>query len=124
MAPLFQSRPRTLRHLLANAAGVTLVAAGVATVLLPDGPAVTDTDGAAAPVVQGRLQAPADTRLRALMRRFDCSSEGFGDRQIPRSSIIRRADGRLAVVSFDRGWKVFERDGGESLVAVCLEPVR
>lgn len=124
MALLSPSRPRSLRHLLVNAAGVTLVAAGVATVLLPDGLDVTDADGSTAPAVQAQLQTPADARVQALMHRFHCSSKGFGDQQIPRSSIIRRADGRVAVVSFDRGWKAFRSDGAEALVAVCLRPPR
>ena len=124
MALLSPSRPRPLRHLLVNAAGVTLVAAGVATVLLPDGLDVTDADGATAPAVQAQLQTPADARVQSLMHRFDCSTQGFGDQQIPRSSIIRRVDGRVAVVSFDRGWKAFKSDGADSLVAVCLRPPR
>ena len=124
MAPLFQSRPRTLRHLLVNAAGTTLVAAGVAAALMPHGLGVTDTDGATAPAVHAQLQAPHDGRVQSLMHRYHCRSDGFGQQQIPRSSIIRRPDGRLALVSFDRGWEVFKHDGAGSLVAVCLAPPR
>ena len=123
MAPLFPSRSRTLRHVVVDALGVTVVAAGVAAALLPHGLDVANTGDSTAPALHAQ-QAPADAHEQALMKRFHCSSEGFGKRQIPRSSIIRRADGRVAVVSFDRGWKVFRSDGAETLVAVCLAPAR
>lgn len=122
MALLFSSRPHTVRHLLVDAAGITLVAAGVATALLPGGLDLTNTNDATLPAVQTQRQTPTDAREQALMKRFDCSTEGFGKKQIPRSSIIRRADGRAAVVSFDRGWKVFKSDSADTLVAVCLKP--
>ena len=53
---------------------------------------------------------------------YRCSTDGFGHSQIPGSAIIRRADGTVAVVSFDRGWQIFKADGPASLVAVCLRP--
>lgn len=104
-----------------NTAGVTLAVAGTAT-LLPGGS--TGMGGAGEPVVDAQLQTPADARVQALMRRFGCRTDGFDGRQVPRSSLVRRADGRVAVVSFERGWKVFERAGAGSLVAVCLRPPR
>ncbi|NYD43673.1 hypothetical protein [Nocardioides panaciterrulae] len=105
-----------------NAAGVTLVAGGVVAALLPGGLDMARTGDATAPAVRAQLQAPSDARVQHLMQRYRCSTEGFGDQQIPRSSIIRHPDGTVAVVSFDRGWKVFRRDGAGSLVAVCLRP--
>lgn len=124
MALLFPNRTRTLRHLVVDAVGVTVVAAGVAAALLPQGLDATFTGDATRPAVHAQQQTPVDAREQALMKRFHCSSEGFGKRQIPRSSIIRRADGHVAVVSFDRGWKVFKSHGAETLVAVCLAPPR
>jgi len=119
---LFPSRSHSLRHLLVDAVGVTVVAAGVAAALLPQGLDVSSTGGATLPAVHAPAPAAVDARAQALMKRHHCSSEGFGKHQVPRSSIIRRADGRLAVVSFDRGWKAFKSHGAESLVAVCLAP--
>ena len=122
MTPLLRrpsQPPRTLRHLLVNAVGVTVVAAGVTALLLPAGLDVTNTGDS---TVHARLEPPGDARVQALMKRYHCSTEGFGNRQVPRSSIIRTADGRVAVVSFDRGWRAFQKDGAGSLVAVCLRP--
>ncbi len=107
-----------------HAAGVTLVAGGVTAALLPDGLDLARTGDPTTPAVRAQLQAPTDARVQRLMQRYHCSTEGFGDRQIPRSSIIRRPDGTVAVVSFDRGWKVFQHRGAGSLVAVCLRPRR
>jgi hypothetical protein len=57
-----------------------------------------------------------------LMRRFDCSPDGFGDGSTPRSAIIRADGGRLRVVSFDRGWQVYTGSRPHALVAICLDP--
>lgn len=59
-----------------------------------------------------------------LMKRFDCSSDGFGDGTQPRSAIIRGEDGDLRVVSFDRGWQVYTGARPHALVAVCHAPPR
>lgn len=58
-----------------------------------------------------------------LMKRFDCSPDGFGDGSTPRSAIIRRESG-LDVVSFDRGWEVYTGTRPHALVALCLDPPR
>lgn len=62
--------------------------------------------------------------LGKLMDRFECSTLGFGDGSDPRSAIVRRANGHLAVVSFDEGWQVHVDQGAAQLVAVCLRPPR
>jgi hypothetical protein len=59
-----------------------------------------------------------------LMKRFDCSADGFGDGSTPRSAIIRNARGGLRVVSFDRGWRIYTGKHPHALVAVCLDPPR
>jgi len=126
MAPLFRgNRPLTLRHHLVQAAGVTVIGSLVAMVLLPSGFDIADMDVSGdRAAARSHLQTPADAHLEAVMERYRCSTEGFGHSEIPGSAIIRRAQGRLAVVSFDRGWEVFRDDGPESLVAVCLRPPR
>ena len=67
--------------------------------------------------------APASPVGR-LMERYDCSTLGFDDGSTPRSAIVRRAAGDLAVVSFEEGWKVHVADGAAQLIAVCLQPPR
>lgn len=126
MAPLFRgNRPLTLRHHLVQAAGVTVIGSLVAMALLPSGFDIADMDVSGdRAAARSHLQTPADAHLEAVMERYRCSTEGFGHSEVPGSAIIRRAQGRLAVVSFDRGWEVFRDDGPESLVAVCLRPPR
>ena len=126
MAPLFRgNRPFTLRHHLVQAAGVTVIGSLVAMALLPSGFDIADMDvSGEPPAARSHLQTPADAHLQALMERYRCSTEGFGDAEIPGSAIIRRTQGRVAVVGFDRGWEVFRDDGPASLVAVCLRPPR
>jgi hypothetical protein len=124
MAPLFRGhRPRRLRHHLVQAAGVSLIGSLVAMALLPSGFDIADmSTGGEDPAVRSHLESPADAYLVGLMKRYRCSTDGFGQEEIPQSAIIRRAQGQIAVVSFDRGWEVFQDDGPESLVAVCLRP--
>ena len=126
MAPLFRgNRPLTLRHHLVQAAGVTVIGSLVAMALLPSGFDIADMDVSGdRAAARSHLQTPADAHLEAVMERYRCSTEGFEHSEVPGSAIIRRAQGRLAVVSFDRGWEVFRDDGPESLVAVCLRPPR
>ena len=67
-------------------------------------------------------QSPTPAQLK-LMKRYDCSPDGFGNGKTPRSAIIRSQSG-LEVVSFDRGWQVFTSARPHALVAVCLDPPR
>lgn len=123
MAPQPRRRPaRTLRHHLVQAAGVTIIGALVATALLPGSIDIADMTGGDGTVSRSQVQTPADAHLAALMDRYRCSSEGFGHSEIPASAIIRRPGGEVRVVSFDRGWQVFQEHGPTSLVAVCLRP--
>lgn len=116
-----------MRHHVAPAAGTTLVAAAVTALVLPTGIDVAGFglgDGAGTTASQVAIPAPTGARVEALMDRYRCSIEGFGERAVPRSAIIRRPDGRVALVSFDRGWRVFQEHGPTSLVAVCLRGAR
>lgn len=70
------------------------------------------------------VTAEPPDRVQRLLDRHDCSTTGFGDAH-PASALIRSADGRLRLVSFDRGWEVFTSHGSTTLVALCLdEPPR
>jgi hypothetical protein len=55
------------------------------------------------------------------MAEHDCSATGFGAEAIPSSALVRTERGKLRMVSFDRGWKVFTGDAPGELVAVCLD---
>jgi hypothetical protein len=68
------------------------------------------------------VQSPTPAQLK-LMKRFDCSPDGFGDGSTPRSAIIRSERG-LEVVSFDRGWQIYTSSRPHALVAICHDPPR
>ena len=80
------------------------------------------TTNADVPDVPSATPPPSPAQLH-LMRRYDCSLDGFGDASEPRSAIIRDG-GDLRVVSFDRGWQVFTGSRPHALVAVCHAPPR
>ena len=94
----------------------TLVAAAV---LIGLANITTPADLPAGPSITPPL-SPAQLEL---MRRYDCSRNGFGDGSAPRSAIIRE-DGDLRVVSFDRGWQVYTGTRPHALVAICHDPPR
>ncbi|GAB2972830.1 hypothetical protein [Nocardioides montaniterrae] len=60
--------------------------------------------------------------LSPLMSHNRCSYTGFDEHVIPSKAIVRDEAGRIKVVSFDAGWKVFTGKRGGELVAVCLGP--
>ncbi len=103
---------------------MSVIGSLVAMALLPSGFDIADMSipGGEGPDVRSHLESPSDAHLVGLMKHYRCSTDGFGQEEIPRSAIIRRAQGQVAVVSFDRGWEVFQDDGPESLIAVCLRP--
>ena len=80
------------------------------------------TTQADVPAVPSATPPPSQAQLH-LMRRYDCSLDGFGDGSQPRSALIRD-DGDLRVVSFDRGWQVYTGSRPHALVAVCHAPPR
>jgi hypothetical protein len=53
-----------------------------------------------------------------LIDQHDCSTTGF-DTANPRSALVRRRDGRLRLVAYDRGLFALARAG--DVVAVCLD---
>ena len=99
---------RTLARMLVAAAVLIGLANMTTPADLPTGPSATP---------------PLNRTQLELMRRYDCSRNGFGDGSDPLSAIIRE-DGDLRVVSFDRGWQVYTGTRPDALVAVCHEPPR
>jgi hypothetical protein len=55
------------------------------------------------------------------MTEHECSVTGFGASAVPTSALVRNQQGKLRLVSFDRGWAVFTGEAPGTLVAVCLD---
>jgi hypothetical protein len=109
-----------MRGQLGRAGVRTLARTLVATVVLIG--LVNLAPSAEVPIGPFAVQSPSPAQLE-LMKRFDCSSDGFGDGSQPRSAIIRDG-GDLRVVSFDRGWQVYTGARPRALVAICHAPPR
>lgn len=60
--------------------------------------------------------------LDSMMQHNRCSFTGFDRTVIPSTAIVRNPDGATEIVSFDRGWAVFNGEAPGELVAVCLGP--
>jgi hypothetical protein len=58
------------------------------------------------------------SRVQQLIERHDCSTTGF-DGATPVSALVRRPDGRLRLVAYERGLFTLARAG--NVVAVCLD---
>ena len=81
----------------------------------------------AASVFSAPPPAPAEIGLSVqdeatsrLLERHQCSTTGFEPDVIPATAVIRDRFGRTRLVSFDRGWAVFNHEQPGELVAVCL----
>ena len=117
--PVGRSR-RTMRGQLGRAGVRTMARTLVATVILVGLVNLAPTPELPTGPLGERAPTPAQLKL---MKRYDCSPDGFGNGKTPRSAIIRSQSG-LEVVSFDRGWQVFTSARPHALVAVCLDPPR
>lgn len=65
-----------------------------------------------------------DEATNRMLERNQCSTTGFEPDVIPTSAVIRDAHGRTRVVTFERGWAVFNNEQPGELVAVCLGRAR
>jgi hypothetical protein len=117
--PAGRPRRSMRRHL--GRAGVRMMARTLVAAVVLVGLANV-TPPAETPASPYAVQPPSEAQLK-LMRRYDCSPDGFGDGSTPRSAIIRKGNG-LDVVSFDRGWQVYTGSRPHALVAICLDPPR
>ncbi|MFC7497057.1 MULTISPECIES: hypothetical protein [unclassified Nocardioides] len=61
--------------------------------------------------------------VQQMIDRHRCSTSGF-EGEDPASAIVRSLDGKLRLVSWEQGWRVYTRHGAASLVAVCLDAPR
>ncbi len=116
-------RPASLRAALLGALRRTTLfgvfaAVGVALTTLFQATLVSDVQarGAGSPVAVDPQMAHTD----ALMSAYQCSTRGLGQ-VVPAHAIVRRtATGGVRLVSFDRGWAVYEgKVPGVELLAVC-----
>lgn len=57
-------------------------------------------------------------RVQRMIERHDCSTRGF-DGAVPASALVRSADGRLRLVTYEPG--LFELARAGDVVAVCLD---
>lgn len=73
------------------------------------------------PAPSDRLDMSAGP-LDEMMEANRCSFTGFDRTIVPSKAIVRTPDGATEVVSFDRGWAVFNGEVAGQLVAVCLGP--
>ena len=65
-----------------------------------------------------------DERLSRVMERNNCSTTGFESDVTPRTAVIETRRGRTLLVSFERGWAVFNKEEPGRLLAVCLGTAR
>lgn len=61
-----------------------------------------------------------DEATSRILERNNCSTTGFDPDVIPAAAVIRDAQGRTRVVSFDHGWAVFNDERPGDLIAVCI----
>lgn len=70
-------------------------------------------------VAQSAVPTPLEDPVQRLIEELDCSTTGLPPGEIPASALVRRLDGTVEHVTFDRGWKAYTSDGPATLVAVC-----
>ena len=58
--------------------------------------------------------------VQRVMSKNRCSTTGFGPETVPTSALITDNEGKLRMVSFEKGWGVFTGHRPGTLVAVCL----
>ena len=79
--------------------------------------AASSTDGTATESVDDAYQRVVERAVSD----HRCSFEGFGGHALAGSALIRTSGGNLRVVSFERGWDVYNGKRPGRLVAVCLD---
>jgi len=99
----------SLRTALTAAALTLLVGLGAASVL-----------GSPEPSGDRLGLSVQDEATSRILERNNCSTTGFEPDVIPATAVIRDRAGRTRLVSFDRGWAVFNKERPGELVAVCL----
>ena len=119
-----QRRRPTLTRLLTHAVVKTLaVTAGGACFVMGSPGTTPSAVGPEAPESSVVASEPVRTPESRLMKRYDCSTEGFGADAEPQSALVRDRRGHLSVVSFAEGWAVHTSGRTDHvLVAVCLHP--
>jgi hypothetical protein len=79
--------------------------------------AASSTDGAATGSVDQAYQRVVERAVSD----HRCSYQGFGPRSEAASALIRTSGGNVRVVSFEKGWDVFNGKRPGTLIAVCLD---
>jgi hypothetical protein len=76
---------------------------------------------------QGETRSVDDAYQRVVQRAGSdqpCAFDGFDDRAEAGSALIRTSGGDVRVVSFEKGWEVYNRQGPGRLLAVCIDDPR
>lgn len=110
--PTHKRTPGALRstlHVLRNLLLGAAVAIGFTATLMGSSDAVVSSP-----------RPSVDPHVTAMMAKYNCSSQGFGGSVYPQSALLRTSGGRVALVSFERGWAAFKGDRPGTLMAVCL----
>ena len=107
-------------HWLHTAATSVRTALTAAALTLLVGLSAASLIGAPPPPAQQLDLSVRDEATSRLLERNNCSTTGFEPDVIPAKAVIRDRAGRTRLVSFDRGWAVFNNERPGQLVAVCL----
>ena len=115
-------RPRpTLARLLTQAVLTTLAITSGGGLLVMGSAVVADAPERRSPVRSAPVSEPVATPESRMIKRYDCSTSGFGPDADPQSALVRNQHGRVRVVSFDEGWAVHTAGNDDAtLVAFCL----
>ena len=117
-------RPRpTLARLLTQAVLTTLAITTGGGLLVMGSAGMADAPDRKAPARSAPVSEPVATPESRLMKRYDCSTNGFGPEAAPQSALVRTQRGKPRVVSFDEGWAIHTSGRDDvTLVAFCLRP--
>jgi hypothetical protein len=115
-------RPRpSLTRLLTQAVLTTLAVTTGGGLLVMGSAGVADAPDRGAPTRSAPVSEPVATPESRLIKRYDCSTDGFGPDAQPRSALVRDQRGKVRVVSFDQGWAIHTSGRDDvTLVAFCL----
>lgn len=115
-------RPRpTLARLLTQAVLTTLALTTGGGLLVMGSAGMADAPDRSSPARSTPVSEPVATPESRMIKRFDCSTTGFGPDSDPQSALVRNRHGRVRVVSFDQGWAIHtSRKAEATLVAFCL----
>jgi hypothetical protein len=109
-----------VRTAVTRAVVLTVATGGLA--VTAGGSGLLGPDDSPAATTSARLPtgpAVGETRRHRLSERLGCSTEGLAPGVVPGHALLRDADGRVRVTTFERGWAAYAGERPGTLVAVC-----